>query len=422
MKNRIKYLTKVSIVSLICMTMLLGVNGLTLAESNPTITQEGTSVPGGTWAWGYNIFGQVGYEPGTGNITVPTQVNGLDGVIALAGGWAYSLALLEDGTVWAWGDNELGMLGTGKFYDELPRSNTPVQVQDLTGVIAIACGGGYHNLALKGDGTVWSWGNSQHGQLGIGIEGYDPSNIPDYNRATPVQVLGIDGVGYLTEITTIATGMHHSFAIDSSGNLYAWGLNTAAQLGDGTTTNRSTPVLVTGLNDVVKIDGGRGHSLAITGDGTAWTWGGNVDGQLGDGTNVSKLTPVQVKGVDGVDVLNGVMTIASGHFHNLAVLTSGAVVAWGNNGSGQLGDGTTTHRNVPVEVKGLNGVGWLTNVDGLAAGQANSMAIKDDGRLYTWGHNSRGQLGNGRTWSSSTPVHLNGLSSVSPLQQVINIA
>jgi alpha-tubulin suppressor-like RCC1 family protein len=354
---------------------------------------------------GIQYFGQVGYEPGTGNTTVPTQVDGLDGVIALAGGNGNSFALLDDGTVWAWGDNQFGQLGTGQYWLDLPYSITPVQVLNLTGVIAIACGGD-HILALKADGTVWTWGNNQHGQLGIGTYGYYTENIP-------VQVHGINGEGFLTDITTIAAGYHHNLAIDFDGNFYSWGSNASGELGDGTKILRATPVHVNGINDVVSIDAGWGHSLAITEDGTAWTWGRNDSGQLGDGTNVSKLSPVQVMDVDGNGVLTDVTAIASGHFHNLAVLTSGAVVAWGRNGSGQLGDGTTTHRNVPVDVKGLNGVGWLTDVDTLAAGHSHSLAIKNDGRLYTWGSNSRGQLGNGRTWSSSTPVHLNGLSNVS---------
>ena len=324
------------------------------------------------WAFGGNNYGQLGNGT-TINRTTPVQVKDpggvgfLTGVGAIAGGRYHSLAL-KDGTVWAWGFNDSGQLGDGTTINR----TTPVQVSGLTGVAAIASGYG-HSLALKTDGTAWAWGQNNGGQLGNGTSTIFGATT------TPVQVCESGGCsnGYLTGVAAIAGGFFHSLALKTDGTVWAFGVNSTSQLGDGTTAIlRNTPVQVCAsggcsngyLTGVSAIAGGSSNSLALKTDGTVWAWGLNTGGQLGDGTTTNKNTPVQVLG------LTGVSAIASGLFHFL-VLKDGTAWAWGSNSRGQLGDGTTTFRATPVQVKGLVGVGFLTGVAAIAGGEYHSLAL-----------------------------------------------
>ncbi|WP_147443420.1 kelch-like protein [Corallococcus sp. AB011P] len=338
------------------------------------LRQDGTF-----WAWGDNGYGQLGDGTTTQRLTpVPVQVQGLTGVAALATGYNHSLAVKQDGTVWAWGSNAYGQLGDGTTTQRL----TPVQVQGLTGVAALATGY-YHSLALKQDGTVWAWGRNEYGQLGDGTV---------TNRPTPVQVQGLTGVAAL------AAGGFASLALKQDGTVWAWGYNGNGELGDGTTTNRPTPVQVQGLTGVAALAAGGYHALALTQNGTVWAWGRNVEGQLGDGTVTDRLTPVRVPG------LTGVAALAAGTFHSLALKQDGTAWACGRNVEGQLGDGTVTNRPTPVQVPGLTGVAAL------AASHNHTLALRQDGTVWAWGWNPYGQLGDGTTTQRLTPVQVPGLS------------
>src|SRR5262249_53631806 len=189
----------------------------------------------------------------------------------------------------------------------------------LTGVIAIGTYGN-HNLALKGDGSVWAWGDNSSGQLG------DGGTAP---RSGPVKVNGLPGY-----VITLAAGQNHSLAVLASNTVWTWGANGSGQLGDGSTVRRTTPVQAVGLANVIGVAGGMAHSLAMKTDGTVWAWGDNLYGELGDGSNTERHTPVQVSG------LTGVKALAAGDFHSLALKNDGSVWAWGWNFDGQLGDGT----------------------------------------------------------------------------------
>lgn len=232
---------------------------------------------GTVWAWGGNWYGQLGNGTLDSGTSLPAQVIGLTSVTAIAAGGAHGLALISDGTVWAWGSNYQGELGDGTT---VGTRSTPAPVSNLTGVVALASGS-QHCLALKSDGTVWAWGREDNGQLGDG----QMSGI----MRTPGQV------SVLTGIAGIASGYWHSFALKSDGTVWAWGLGDVGQLGDGTTTTtRATPAQVSALTGVVALEGGDLHSLAIKSDGTVWAWGSNLYGQLGDGTTVNKSVPTQV--------------------------------------------------------------------------------------------------------------------------------
>jgi alpha-tubulin suppressor-like RCC1 family protein len=200
--------------------------------------------------------------------------------------------------------------------------------------------------------------------------------------------------------SALAGGFFHSASLKQDGTVWAWGYNSDGELGDGTTTSRSSPAQVPGLSGGTAIAAGFWHTVVLRQDGTVWTWGYNLYGQLGDGTTTSRSSPVQVPG------LHSVTAIAANHHQTMALRQDGTVWAWGHNGAGQLGDGTTTSRTSPVQVPGL------THVIALAVGPLYTVALRQDGTVWAWGHNGAGQLGDGTTTSRSSPVQVPGLSGV----------
>ena len=345
---------------------------------------------GTVWAWGDNQYGELGI----GTITppyqnnTPVQVTGLSGVAAIASGFAHDLALVSDGTVWAWGNNQDGELGNGS---SAATSATPVQVSGLSGAVAVA-GGLYHSLALRSDGTVWAWGNNQNGELGNGTT---------TNSLTPVQVNSLSGV------TAIAGGSYYSMALQSQAVGAGWGSNHYGQLGNGTTTNANMPVPVSGLSGLTGIAGHQISSFALKSDGTIWAWGDNSFGELGNPTNANTSTPVTTP--VPVSNISGATAIAAGNGFSLALKNDGTVWAWGFGFDGELGNGTTTNSATPVQVSNLSGM------TAISAGNVHSLALKSDGTVWAWGFNFAGELGNGTTTNSSTPVQVSNLSGVTAI-------
>ena len=259
----------------------------------------------------------------------------------------------------------------------------------LLGATGIAAGGD-HSCALVTLGTVDCWGDDSHGQLGDG-------QLAD-------SVTSAVGVTGLTGATAVVSGWGHSCALLPGGTVSCWGANGNGQLGDGTTTDASTPVTVDGLTGAKSLAAGWGHTCALLTGGTVDCWGYNLDGALGNGTLVTSSTPVPVTG------LTGATALAAGADHTCAVLAGGAVDCWGSNFSGELGDGTTTDSSTPVPVKGLTGV------KALVAGDYHTCALLAGGTVDCWGYNMFGQLGDGTTTDSSTPVavgRITGATAVS---------
>ncbi|RCX07641.1 alpha-tubulin suppressor-like RCC1 family protein, partial [Anaerobacterium chartisolvens] len=325
---------------------------------------------GTVWACGYNYYGQLG--DGTKvDRRVPVQVTGLSGVTAIAGGTWHSIALKDDGTVWTWGYNYYGQLGDGTTTNR----TTPVQVNGLSEITAVAAGT-YHTIAVKDDGTVWTWGD----------------RTSSAGSRIPVQVRGLSG------IKDVAAGSYHAIALKNDGTVWTWGSNSDGQLGDGTTADRTTSEQVVGLSGVTAIAGGAAHTIALKNDGTVWTWGFNYNGQLGDGTTEDRLIPVLVRG------LSNATAIAGGGYHSIALKEDGTMWTWGENYYGELGDGTTTNRSTPVQVS------ELSEITAVAAGIYHTAVVKEDGTVWTWGYNYYGQLGNGEAgvvtnpkWAFGTP-------------------
>ena len=313
-----------------------------------------------------------GTDPGIPNPPGTTNPPGTDEPVTIspparvAAGGFFTVAVRNDGTVWAWGHNSEGQLGDGT--DKNDRTS-PVQVKGLSSSVTAISIGSYHTVALMNDGTVWTWGANVSGQLGDGtiFQG----------RTTPGRVPGPSG------ITAISAGLFHAMALANDGTVWAWGANGRGQLGDGNTSPHITARRIQGLSGVTAISTGSSHTVALKSDGSVWAWGDNSHGQLGDGTTTQRTAPVQVQG------LSGVAAIAVEGEHTVALKNDGSVWAWGDNSHGQLGDGTRNQRTAPVQVQGLSGI------TGIAAGYNHTVATRNDGTVWTWGHNGFGQLGDG---------------------------
>jgi len=327
-------------------------NGVDPTESDPTITSGNTiTVP-------QPLRLKVkAWKTGS----TPSAVRVGDYVISgsVAAGTNDTLALKADGTVWSWGANTNGQLGDGTT----TQRTSPVQVSGLSDVVAIAAGVGTHHLALKRDGTVWGWGLNSSGQLGDGTQ---------TNRSTPVRA------GTLTNVVAIAVGGAHSLAITGDGALWAWGANYSGQLGDGTQTPRLTPTAISSMSGVSAIAAGQAHSLAVKTDGapsgSLWTWGSNQNGQLGDGSSASVRTaPASI-------LQSAVVGAGAGDAFGFGILSDGSARAWGLNGNAQLADNTTTTRTTPVAVVDL----W--NAAQVTGGNVHGVALSTDGSVWTWGY------------------------------------
>ncbi len=207
----------------------------------------------------------------------------------------------------------------------------------------------------------------------------------------------------LTSVAVIAAGATHSAAIKTDGSLWIWGSNASNQLGDGTITTRTSPIQVTALSAVSAVALGTSHSLAVKADGTVWAWGLNTYGQLGNGSTVQASAPIQVPG------LINVIAVAAGASHSYALKANGTVWAWGRNSNGNLGDGTTTQRLSPVQIT------TLASVTAIASGSTHGLALLSGGTVKAWGLNSSGQLGDNTTTQRLTPVTITTLTGVTAL-------
>jgi alpha-tubulin suppressor-like RCC1 family protein len=291
--------------------------------------------------------------------------------------------ILYDGApaILSWGKNNSGQLGSGvTTYTSSPVST----VGGFTDWIQVSAGSA-HSIAVRSNGTAWVWGNNAIATLGDGTA---------VTRSSPVSV-----VGGFTDWIQVSAGSYHNLGLRSNGTAWAWGSQGFGQLGDGTTTLRSSPVsVVGGFTDWVELNAGYSHSLGIRKDGTAWAWGINGYGRLGDGTAVARSSPVSVVGgfTDWIQ-------LSAGQFHNLGLRANGTAWAWGTGSQGRLGDGTSTSRSSPVSV-----VGGFTDWIQVSAGGAGSLGLRANGTAWAWGQNLYGNIGDGTTTSRSSPVSVVG--------------
>ena len=406
----------------------LEADDLTVDEDFPDNSERITRISAGTaysmalmsdgtiWAWGKNSNGQLG--DGTTTVrSFPTRVvksageEALTGVVGISAGNSHSLALLSDGTVRAWGHNYSAQFGDGTTES----SSIPIQVTGpegngfLTGVIGIAPHSGQFSLVLGGDGTAWTWGYNSNGVLG--------QNHSLSKEFYPIQVKGPGGDNLLTGLTAVSSGRNHAMGIDRDGKVWSWGANSNGQLGDGTKESKPLPVQVIApegvgaLKNVVALSAGTYHSLALLADGTVWVWGDNSHGQLGISSTPFSYTPVQVGSAEG-GYLTDVTAISAGDQFSLALKADGTVWAWGQNEYGQLGDNTKTDRNVPAQVFDSDGEGFLSGIIEISASHSHCLALGGDGSIWAWGNNIYYRLGDGTGTYRKIPVQVRGPAGV----------
>ncbi|HCC07805.1 MAG TPA: hypothetical protein DEP72_06585 [Clostridiales bacterium] len=343
------------------------------------------------------------------------------GVEMISAGEFHTVALKSDGTVYGWGNNGEGELGDGTTINR----KTPVKVLgvegngNLTGICQISAGK-YHTVALKNDGTVYGWGNNGDGELGDGTI---------IERYTPVQVLGVGGVEYLTGVSQISAGGYHTVALKSDGTVYSWGSNANGQLGDNTIIQRDTPVQVLGVGGSEYLTGirqvsaaGGGYTVAVKNDGTVYAWGFNGYGQLGNNTTDESHTPIQTLGVGGSGSLTGISQVSVGRYHTLALKSDGTVYGWGNNGDGELGDNTIIDKITPIQVYDVGGSGYLNGISQVSAGKYHSVALKGDGTAYGWGNNGDGEVGDNTIIERHLPVQIldvEGSGNLTGVSQIV---
>ncbi|MCL2814400.1 MAG: InlB B-repeat-containing protein, partial [Oscillospiraceae bacterium] len=308
-------------------------------------------------------------------LTVGLPLTSGDYKYTIGAGSYHTAALDSGGSLWAWGYNGYGQLGDGTAKNK----NEPVQTASGTKFAQVSAGE-YHTLALDSEGSLWAWGRNDMGQLGDGTT---------ENKNAPVQIASGK------KFTQVSAGTwQHTAALDSDGNLWAWGNNLHGQLGDGSKADKTAPVQISSKTKFVQISAGGSHTVALDSGGNLWAWGNNGSGQLGDGTTAGKQNPTQIK------AQTKFAQVSAGGSYTAAIDSEGNLWAWGYNWYGQLGDGTTAGKQNPTQIKAQMKFAQVS------ASSNHTAAIAEDGSLWAWGWNKYGQLGDGTTEDKTAPVQI----------------
>ncbi|SKC14091.1 RCC1 domain-containing protein [Dyadobacter psychrophilus] len=388
-------------------------------EHSLGIRKDGT-----LWVWGQNADGQLGNRTNT-NLIVPAKVGNGSNWISVSGGAYHSLGIQSDGQAYVWGADNFGQLGLQSDVNQ----NSPISI--FVSRWSIISAGENFSIGITDDGSLWGWGLNKNYQLN-GVGGEENQNIPvqlsndigwktvstgsahslaikndgtlwgwGYNVFGQIIDEGVNlykqplvQIGTSSDWKSVSTGSYYSMAIKNDGTLWAWGLNFAGQLGNGSTIEQRVPMQVGSAADWAIISAGDAHSLGIKNDGTLWAWGSNISGQLGIGSGIKQLIPVQVGSASDW------ISIECGLSHSLGIKSDNTLWAWGKNSAGELGLGTNLNQSSPTKVGNFND--WKS----VSAGIYQTMAIRGDGLLFVWGRNNYGQLGIGSTTSQNIPLQV----------------
>ena len=413
---------------------VIGLSGMTAIAAGGLHNLAYRASDATLWGWGDNRSGQLARDPTTATVLAPVEITGLGPLKGIAGGGAHSVALATDGTVFTWGSNFYGQLGTGDF----TARTTPFPVVLPGPAVAVGAGGSHSIAALASGGVVYTWGWNVFGQLGRGYQG-----TPDTGESVPALALGV------TDAVEVTGGDLHCLARTSDGHVWGWGYNTEGQVGNGAITAANSGVLTPAkldIDSIATVDAGGVHSIALKTNGEVWTWGGNQFGQAGNNGRVDELSPVwpieigpAVAVTAGgkhsmalaaprrpshvvelgavafgslpavrpvvreISSTTGVSTLSIGARHGLAIDQNHHVKAWGDNSKGQLGTPGSASGDlleVPIPLDAARGF------VAVAAATDRSFALRSDGTVWAWGDNANEILGIGTTANPAGPTRV----------------
>ena len=310
------------------------------------------------WTWGKYLDFNNDWQ----NIIAPKITSNLEDIVAISEGCtgSHTLAIKEDSTVWAWGNNEYGQVAIQNSNNEA----FPLKISSLKEIVQVAVGKG-HSVALKADGTVWVWGWNEYGQLGLG-------NVIDESKVRKVP--------NLSDVIAISAGANHTLALKNDGSVWAWGRNNVGQLGTGTEAIEIRPKRVLTLDSIIAISAGGYHNLALTKEGKVFAWGWNEYGQTGSELSTNSILPIAIE-------IENVMAISAGTLHNIALKNDGTVWSWGDNTFGQV---AFAKKNKIVTPRKMY---LLKDIESISAGDMHSLVLDKNGQVWAWGTNENGRLG-----------------------------
>jgi alpha-tubulin suppressor-like RCC1 family protein len=331
------------------------------------------------WSWGYNLYGTLGDNTNVDK-HLPIKLYGNKTFCQISSSKYdyYSQAIDKNGKSWGWGGNNKGVYLGDNTYGV---KSTPVAVCGNHTFCKIETGN-LHTIAIDNNGKLWCWGFNDNGQLG--------NNNPPTAENTPISITSG------RTFCKISCGYQNSAGIDKNGKLWTWGYNLYGQLGNNSTSNKSTPFAIGGVNKTFcEIYCGQFHMMALDFNGKSWTWGYNSSGQLGDNTNLSKNTPVSVYGNKTF------CKISVGGYHSIGIDYNGKIWSWGRNLNGQLGNQTIVCEKTPVMLVGIN-----KTFCKISGGNINTISIDKYDKMWGWGYNNYGQLGDNSTIDKCTPISI----------------
>ena len=393
---------------------------------------------GRVFIWGQNYYGELGQlgDGTTTNRSTPTEItsnfnlNAGETIISISLGAKHSSAITSERRVFTWGNNSFGQLGDETSY--MYRSVLPTEITsnfylNIEETITSVLLGHYHSSAITSEGRIFTWGYNDNSQLGDGTK---------TDKNTPMEI----GVNYISSlqiylpisetIASMSVGEYHSSAITSEGRIFTWGLNDKGQLGNGTISDKSAPIEITSnfnLNTgetITSMSLGLNHSSAISSEGRAFTWGSNYYGQLGHGTFASKSTPTEITSNFNLNTGETITSISLGEFHSSAITSDGRIFTWGRNDMGQVGNGAINTRIVaPTEITSNFNLNIGETITSISLGHKHSSAITSEQRVFTWGDNEIGQLGYGTTAEYRyTPTEITSNFNLNTGETIINIS